>query len=196
GSCRARRVVVHEVHCPAHGATVPWLAMRELLRSYLALAEGEGTEGIRRSVERQLVALHGGFQAAVPLVLEVLGVSGAPAPDDSARRVSARLADFMRRFVRLRSAKEPVLVLLDDAHWIDPVSDELVREIVTAVRDTRMLLLANYRPEYRPAWIRGSHCHQLALSPLGDAASRELLLDLLGTDDSLGDLANRIHERT
>jgi predicted ATPase len=59
-----------------------------------------------------------------------------------------------------------------------------------------MLLLANYRPEYRPAWIGGSHCHRLALSPLGDAASRELLLDLLGTDRSLGDLPDRIHERT
>src|SRR5262249_20386543 len=61
---------------------------------------------------------------------------------------------------------------------------------------TRMLLLANYRPEYRPAWIGGSHCHQLALSPLGDAASRELLRDLLGRDPSLGDLPDRIHERT
>jgi adenylate cyclase len=35
--CRARGVAVYEVHCPAHGATVPWLAIRELLQSYLAL---------------------------------------------------------------------------------------------------------------------------------------------------------------
>jgi class 3 adenylate cyclase len=194
--CRARGVVVHEVHCPAHGATVPWLALRELLRSYFALADGEGAEGIRRSVERQLLTLDEGFRAAVPLVLEVLGVSDAAAPRDAPRRPSARLGDFVQRYVHLRSTTEPVALLLDDAHWIDPASDELVREIVTAVRDTRMLLLANYRPEYRPTWIGGSHCHQLALPPLGEAASRELLLDLLGTDRSLNDLPNRIHERT
>src|SRR5262249_57185841 len=101
-----------------------------------------------------------GFRAALPLVLEVLGVSDPARPRDAPRSPSARLRDFVRRFVHLRSAKEPVLLLLDDAHWIDPASDELMREIVTGTRDTRMLLLANYRPEYRPAWMGGSHCHQ------------------------------------
>ena len=194
--CRARGVAVYEVHCPAHGATVPWLGIRDLLRSYLALTDGEGVEGIRRSVEQQLLALDVGFRDALPAVLEVLGVSDPAAPDHSPQGVGARLAGFLRRFVRLRSAQEPVVVLLDDAHWIDPASDELVREIVAAVRGTRTLLLANFRPEYRPAWIGGSHYHQLALSPLGEEASRELLLDLLGSDGSLGDLPDRVRERT
>jgi adenylate cyclase len=102
----------------------------------------------------------------------------------------------MRPFVRLLSAKKPVMLLLDDAHWIDRASDELVREIVASVRGTRMLLLANFRPEYRPAWIGGSHYHQLALAPLGPEASRELLRDLLGSDASLGDLPDRVREHT
>ena len=194
--CRARGVAVCEVHCPAHGATVPWLAIRELLRSYLALAPGDGVEVIRRSVGEQLLALDAGFGDAIPLVLEVLGVSDPPTPGHSPQNVTARLAGFMRRFVPLRSANEPVVLLLDDAHWIDRASDELVREIVASVRDTRTLLLANFRPEYRPAWIGGSHYHQLALSPLGDGASRELLLHLLGPDSSLGELSDRIRERT
>jgi class 3 adenylate cyclase len=189
---RARGVAVYEVHCPAHGATVPWFAIRDLLRSSFALAHDDEVEAIRRSVTQQLLALDAGFGDAVPLVLEVLGVSDSAAPP----RVTTQLAGFMRRFVRLRSANEPVVLLLDDAHWIDRASDELVREIAASVRGTRTLLLANFRPEYRPAWIGGSHYHQLALSTLGEEASRELLQDLLGLDGSLGELAERVRERT
>src|SRR5262249_40348880 len=127
--CRDRGVVVHEVHCPSHGPTVSWLAIRQLLRSYFALADTDRAEAVRRSVERQLLALDGGFRAAVPLVLEVLGVSNATTVGDSPQSSNARLADFVRRFISLRSANEPVALLLDDAHWIDLASDELVRQI-------------------------------------------------------------------
>src|SRR5437867_1162491 len=194
--CRAREVAVYEVHCPAHGATVPWLAIRDLLRSYFGLAQGDGVEAIRRSVAQQLRALDAGFGDAVPLVLEVLGVSDAATPSHPPQRATSQLAAFMRRFFRLRSTNQPGMVLVDDAHWMDRASDDLVGEIAASVRGTRTLLLANFRPEYRPAWIGGSHYHQLALSPLGAEASRELLHDLLGSDSSLGELGARILERT
>jgi adenylate cyclase len=180
--CRARGVAVYEVHCPAHGATVPWLAIRELLQSYFALDQREGVEAIRRSVGQQLRALDAEFEDAIPLVLEVLGVGDAAAPDGPPQKVATRLAAFMRRFVRLRSANEPILLLLDDAHWIDRASDELVQEVGASVRDTRTLLLANFRPEYRPAWIGGSHY--------------QLVHDLLGSDGSLGEVSDLIRERT
>src|SRR5262249_49725328 len=172
--CRARAVLVHEVHCPPHGATAPWLAAGDLLRSYFGLAEGDGVDGIRRRVAAELQAREAGLGEALPLVLELLGVgdpgAGSPPPES----VTPPLAAFVRRFVPLKSAGGPVVVLLDDAHWIDRASAELVREIAASVRDTRTLLLANFRPEFQPAWIGGPHYQQLALAPLGEAQSREL----------------------
>jgi len=194
--CRARAAVVYEVHCPAHAATVPWFAMRELLRSFLGLAQGDEVDAIRRRVAEQLRALDPSFMDAVPRILEILGVVDTAAPSRPAPRATTELAGFMRRFFRLRSANQPGLVLIDDAHWMDRASDDLVREIAASVRGTRTLLLANFRPEYRPAWIGGSHYHQLALAPLGEEAGRELLRDLLGSDGSLGELSARILEHT
>jgi class 3 adenylate cyclase len=191
--CRTRGVAVHEVHCPPHGATVPWLAIRDLMRGYFGLAPDIAADATRRSVERQLLELDAGFASTVPLVLEILGVGDSR---HSTQRPTTQLASFMRRFFRLQSSNQPGVVLLDDAHWIDPASDELVQVIAASVRGTRTLLLANFRPEYTPAWIGGSHYHQLALSPLGEEAGRELLRDLLGSDGSLGELSARILERT
>ena len=194
--CRTRGIAVYEVHCPAHGTTVPWLAMRDLLRSCFGLAGDEGVETIRESVRYQLEALDGDVRDAPALVLELLGVTDGSALDRAPESLNARLAAFLRRFIRLRTAKELVLLVLDDAHWIDQASDELVREIVASVRDTRTLFLANFRPDYRPAWIGGSNYHQLALAPLGEADSRELLRELLGSDRSLAELSERIRART
>ena len=194
--CRARGTAAYEVHCPAHAATVPWFAMRDLLRSYFGLSRDDEVGTIRQNVAEQLRALDAGLADAVPLVLEVLGIGAAAAPDRPPPRVTLELARFMRRFVRLRSVNQPGVVLIDDAHWMDRASDDLVSEIAASVRGTRTLLLANFRPEYRPAWLGGSHYHQLALAPLGDGAGRELLSDLLGSDDSLGELSGRILERT
>ena len=190
--CRARGIAVYEAHCPAHGATVPWLAMREFVRSCLGLAGGEDPGAVRRAAE----GLGADFADDVPPVLELLGIGGRAAPIPAAPPLAERAGAFLRRFVRARSARQGMLVLFDDLHWIDPASDAAMPALVSAVRDTRAVLVANFRPEYHPAWIGGSHYHQIALSPLGAAAARELLLDLLGPDVSLGGLSDRIRERT
>ena len=194
--CRSRGIAVYEVHCPAHGATVPWLAVRDVLRSCFTVSPGHEIEDIRRSVTQQLLDLDPGWRGAAPIVLDALGITDPAPPDRSPHDVGTALGEVMRRFVRLRSAKKPFVLLLDDAHWIDRASDEIVRDIVASVRGARTLLLANFRPDYRPQWIGGSHYHQLALAPLGEASTRELLRDLLGSDDSLGDLPDRVRERT
>src|SRR5262245_46979465 len=192
--CRARGVALYEAHCPAHAATVPRFAIRDLLRSFLGLSPTDDVEATRRSVAEQLRVLDAGLATAVPLVLDVLGVGDGAA--EPSTRATIDLAGFMRRLLRLRSAAQPALVLIDDAHWMDPASHELVRELAAAVRGTRTLLLTNFRPEYRPAWTGGSHYHQLALSPLGAEAARELLDELLGSHGALSELAASILERT
>jgi len=195
--CRARGVAVHEAHCPAHGSTIPLLPIRDLFRSYLRLDPGNASASeVQREVGVRLRELDPNFEEAIPLVLDLLGIAPTAAPDPARASFADELPLFLRRFVRLASAREPVVVLLDDAHWIDRASDELVRELVAAVPGTRTLVVANFRPEFRPEWIGGAHYHQLSLAPLNEDASRELLAELLGGDASLGDLPDRIWERT
>src|SRR5439155_5073611 len=70
--CPGRGIAVYEVHCPAHGATVPWLAMRDLLRSCFGLAGDERVDAIRHSVRHQLEAFDGDVRDALAVVLELL----------------------------------------------------------------------------------------------------------------------------
>jgi class 3 adenylate cyclase len=190
--CRTAGVAVYEVHCPPHGATVSWLAARELLRRCLGITDN----GEPRRIEAELTAIDSDLTSAVPLVLEVLGHGELGVPGTAAEPLIRGLAGVLQRVLRARGAREPLVLVLDDAHWMDSSSHALVSELLNSPLDSRVLVIANFRSEFRPSWVGGSRYHQLALSPLGEAASHELLRELLGTDASLGQLPDRIQERT
>jgi adenylate cyclase len=88
-----------------------------------------------------------------------------------------------------------VVLLIDDVHWIDPESNDLLAKLVEAVGWTRTLLLLNFRPEYRAEWMTASYHQRLQLAPLTAEASDALLRELVGDDPSNGDVRAMIQER-
>src|SRR5256712_3872234 len=115
--CRAQGIAVHEAHCPSHGAAVPLLPIRELVRSCLALGADEPEADVRRKVAERLLALDLGLDDALPIVLELLGVPDpqASSPVADAHTRHRRLAELMRRGLRAARAAQPVVLLVDDA---------------------------------------------------------------------------------
>jgi tetratricopeptide (TPR) repeat protein len=103
---------------------------------------------------------------------------------------------FVRRLVQARSAQEPTVIFMDDLHWIDAASDELLAQLVEAVPATPTLLLVNFRPEYAAEWTRKSYYEQLPLMPLGAGDVEAMLRELLGSDESVERLSAVIRERT
>ena len=196
--CRAKNIPVTDGHCPAHGKTIPFLPILEMLRNFFGIeVETDSDHEARRKIAGELTLLRGDFQDLVPLVLDFLGVPDPeqPAPNLGAEGRQQQLFAFVRRLIQARSEREPSVLLIDDLHWIDPGSDEFVSQAVEAVGGTRTLLLLNFRPEYHAAWMQKSNYHQLPLAPLGPEAIRDLLDDLLGNDPSIADLAGAIHQR-
>jgi class 3 adenylate cyclase len=74
----------------------------------------------------------------------------------------------------------PVLLLIEDAHWIDPTSEELVGLTIEQSRDTRLLVLVTYRPEYTPPWGNHANLTRLALNRLGQRQCAELVAAVTG----------------
>jgi len=195
--CRARGVQILEAHCPAHGATVPHLALLELLRGYFGLTERDSGELAREKVATAVAQLNPGLRDVLPLVFDFLGVPdpAAPLPRVDPEERHRQLFRFVRRLVQSRP-EEPGVILVDDLHWIDAGSDAFLAQVVEAIPPTRTLLLVNFRPEYHATWMGKSYYQQVALQPLGFAASAELVHELLGYDPSLDGIPQRIQTRT
>jgi hypothetical protein len=63
----------------------------------------------------------------------------------------------------------PALSVIEDAHWIDEVSESMLAEFLTVIPQTPSVVLATYRPEYERALARAHGAHTIALAPLSDS---------------------------
>jgi class 3 adenylate cyclase len=194
--CRAQGIAVHEAQCPAHGAGVPLLPIRQLVRSLLALDDATPETEIVASMRARLAACDADLAAAAPVIFDLLGIAD---PDGTAGDDGERtpLRTVVGRLVQAIGAKHPIVLFIDDAHWIDESSDEVVHEIAGTAHQTRALLLANFRGGYDLCWTaETSRVHQVPLAPLSHSAAQALLAELLGDDQSTGELLALIGERT
>jgi class 3 adenylate cyclase/predicted ATPase len=109
---------------------------------------------------------------AILLLADLLGVPTAASralPDMSPQQRRALLfRTFLARVNRL-AARGPVLMMLEDAHWLDPTSRELFDQIVDRLQDLPVLLVATFRPELSPPWTRFPHVTLLTLNRLPQA---------------------------
>jgi class 3 adenylate cyclase/tetratricopeptide (TPR) repeat protein len=196
--CRARGVAVYEAHCPSHGKLVPLLPVLEMFRNYFGITHRDSDQLAREKIAGRMLLLDRDLEPFLPLAFDFLGV---PDPQRAALTIDPavrqrQLVAFTRRLVQARSAREPAVLFLDDAHWIDEGSDVFFAQVADIVPGTRTTFLLNFRPEYSAEWMSRPSYQQLPLHPLGTEAIDELLADLLGADPSLARLPPLMRERT
>lgn len=197
-ACRERGLRVDTTRGVAHGQALSLRPALGLLRKLLGIEEGQDAVEARRRVEAALLTLDPAFEPDLPLLLDFLGLADPERRleriDPEARR--RRLIVFAGRLLQARSRHQPALILIEDLHWIDAGSAAFVEELVAAAAGTRTLIVATFRPEYEAAWLGGRGAEELALAPLDERASIELLSALLGDDPSLAGLPESIRGRT
>ena len=126
---------------------------------------------------------------------DLLGIADPAAPlpsiDPDARR--RRLTALVNAASLARET--PAVYVVEDAHWIDEVSESMLAEFLTVIPQTPSLVLVTYRPEYRGALTRVPGAQTIALAPLSDSETAALITELLGPDPSVGALGQTIAER-
>ena len=187
----ARDVEVFKVFCESHASQVPFHAVARLLRVAF------GVEGLDTQVARD--GLRERITEADPedllLFDDLLGIADPDAelpkidPDARRRRLTALVN------AALLARETPALYVIEDAHWIDEVSESMLAEFFAVIPQTPSLVLATYRPEYEGALARVHGAQTIALAPLGDSETATLITELLGSDPSVGALGHTIAER-
>lgn len=196
---RSRRgVLVLETFSVSHGKAFPNLPLIELLKNYFQITTQDDERRCREKVIGKALALERSFEDLVPYILYLLGIGeGGPVlveMDPQIRR--ERTFDAIRQLLVRESRNQPVHLLFEDLQWLDRETEAFLTYLIDHVPDARILLLVNYRPEYRPAWAHAAHWSTLRLEPLGPSDAQGLLAALLGEDRSLVPLKQLILEKT
>jgi class 3 adenylate cyclase/energy-coupling factor transporter ATP-binding protein EcfA2 len=191
GIARRQGVEVFTTFCESHTSQVSFHAVARLLRART------GVEGLDGQTARDRVRDRVPDADPEDLLLfhDVLGIADPEvelpkiAPDARRRRLTALVnaASLART--------EPAVFVIEDAHWIDEVSDSMLAEFVTVVPQTPSLVLVTYRPEYEGALARVHGAQTIALAPLSDSETTALVSGLLGPDPSIGALGQKIAQR-
>ena len=115
----------------------------------------------------------------------------------SPRRNAASTPSTAVKRLLLREAKvQPLLVLIEDLHWIDSETQAVLDSLVESLPTARLLLLVNYRPEYQHGWGSKTYYTQLRIDPLPPESADELLETCSGQDAGLQPLKRLLIERT
>ena len=181
---------VLEAYSVSHGKASAWLPVLELLRSYFGLADTDEEAARRDKVRAVLSVLDAALDDTRPYLFGLLGIVEAPDPlaqmDANIRR--QRTLDAIKRILVRESLNQPLVVIFEDLHWIDPQTQALLGLLADSFANARILLLVNYRPEYRHEWTNKSCYSELRLDPLAGADGAAMLAALLGEGVELNPL--------
>ena len=186
-----RGVPVFTTYCESHTTDIPFNVFARLLRATT------GTAGM--SPDRVGEEIRARLPNADPddllLIDDVLGIGDSAAatpdigPDARRRRLTALIN------AAALAQREPTVVVVEDAHWIDAASESMLADFMAVIPQVPSLMLITYRPEYRGALSRVPGAQTIALRPLSEAHTTALTTELVGGDESLDGLVERVVSR-
>ena len=187
-----------ECSSDSYGKAFPYLPLIDMLQSYLQIAPGDDDRRKLEKVTGRVLGLDRTLDDTIPFLLALLGVADPAAPIDKMDPLIRRRRTFdaLSRVVLRESVNQPVLVVMEDLHWLDVESQSFLTMLGRAVEGARILLLVNYRPEYQPQWDAATSHSQLRLKAFERDDAEQLLIALLGTSPALVDLKRLIVEKT
>jgi adenylate cyclase len=188
---KSRDVEVFSTFCESHATDI---ALRVVTRLWRAAAGvmGLDDENARARVRERVPDAD---EQDLLLVDDLLGIAdpevSLPRIDPDARR--RRLTALVNAALLART--RPALYVIEDAHWIDAVSESMLADFFTVIPQTPSMVVITYRPEYEGTLTRIHGAQTIALAPLSDPESSALVAKLLGPDSSVGEVGEAIVAR-
>jgi class 3 adenylate cyclase/tetratricopeptide (TPR) repeat protein len=197
-SHRTQGSLLVESSSVSYGKATAFLPLVDLLRAYFQIEARDEARKIREKVTGKLFSLDRALEPSLPALLWLLDV---PVDDPQWQRLEPpqrrqQTLDGIKRVLLRESQVQPLLLVFEDLHWIDAETQAFLDSVVESLPTARLLLLVNYRPEYRHAWGSKTYYRQLRIDPLPPESAEELLGGLLGNHAGLQPLKRLLIERT
>ena len=175
-----------------------YLPFVRIFQSFFAIGVDEEPSSVRAKIGAGLAALNAETESTVPALFNLLGVE----PKDSAwaeldpQERRQHLVDAICSVLLLASRARPLILILEDLHWIDSETQNVIDQLVESVARSPILCVVTYRPEYRHEWGGKLHYRQLRLEVLPDRHAALLLQSLIGLDPQVTRLKEILLQQT
>jgi tetratricopeptide (TPR) repeat protein len=178
------RVTWVEGRCVSYGTAISYWLLLDLLRSDCRIVETDTPEAIAEKVRSGLLEVGMDPEEDSLVLLHLLGISdiGGSSVLSNPEAVKRKTFEVFHRLSIKASTQRPLILVLEDLHWIDKISEEFLGFLAENAPDARILILATYRPGYRPPWIDKSYGGQTPLPPLSRDESLLMVRSVLSAE--------------
>ena len=170
-----------ETFSVSHGKAYPYLPLIDLLKNYFQLIPQDDERRRREKLTGKVLTLDRSLEDTLPYLFYLLGIAEPSSPlqqmDPQIRR--KRTLEAIKRVLIRESLNQPLILVFEDLHWLDNETQAFLTLLSESIASAKILLLVNYRPEYRHEWGSKTYYTQLRLDPLSQADAEEMLTALL-----------------
>jgi class 3 adenylate cyclase/tetratricopeptide (TPR) repeat protein len=167
--------------CISYGKEMAYLPIIDLLKHNFQVEEGDDDATISAKIEQGMGALGAELQPAIPHVKYLLSV---PPGDDAVLRMDAqqrrlKLFEALRAMMLQGGQRRPLVLAIEDLHWIDKTSEEVLLHLADSIPAAQVLLLMTYRPGYENPFGERTYTTRIGLRTLSDRDSLRLAAGML-----------------
>lgn len=186
-----------EGRCLQYGGSMAYLPVLDILRSYFDIKEGDREFLIKKKMEEKVFDLDEKLKSVIPPFQSLLSLKvddedfSKLEPKKKRERTFEGLRDILVR----GSQERPLILTVEDIHWIDKTSEEFLDYMIGWLANTPIMLLLLYRPEYTHPWGSKSYYTKVGLDQLGTTSSSELVKAILEEGEVAPELRQLILNR-
>jgi hypothetical protein len=178
-------VTFQEGKCLSYSRGVAYHPVIDIVKSNFDIMADDGDVEIRAKLKRGLHILDANEASTLPYLLELLSVKDSGV-DPIALSPEARKDRIIRAIIRITikaSQIRPMIVAIEDLHWIDSNSEDYLKDLLDSISGARAFLIFTYRPEFVHTWGAKSYHSQVTLNRLSNRESLAMVSHLLGTEE-------------
>jgi predicted ATPase len=191
------RAFILSGRCSPDGQQTPFLPFIEVVRGSFRVSAGEVEQDVAQKLERGLTALglHSTRNLGLLLHLLALKVPDGALTGLDGVLIGLRTRELLQQLLEARTRLSPVVMVIEDLHWSDSASEELLHKFIDSGGKLRLLLLTTRRPEYAMPWLDRAVVKKLLLEPLPIGDIRRLIRARPGAEALPEPLAWQVAEK-
>jgi transcriptional regulator with AAA-type ATPase domain/class 3 adenylate cyclase/tetratricopeptide (TPR) repeat protein len=192
-----RRVTWLEGHCTPDGQTTPYAPILQILNANFEIEDGDNPAQIDEKLRRGLRQIDSALERLLPSLREPYGL---PGEDDALKHLTAKdrrqkTFDAIQALTIAGSHRRPLVLFVEDVHWIDKTSEEYLAFFIESLAGTPVLLITTQRSGYSVRWADKTYYTQIALDQLNTGEVDAMVERVLGTPGLPPDLTRRVYDK-
>jgi serine/threonine protein kinase/class 3 adenylate cyclase len=168
------RITLVEGRCQSHGERAPYLPLIQACRAVLGVRDEDPAEVQLAAVLERVSSIDPGLDSLLPLYLHLLSIHTErhPLPEHlEGKPFRHAMQEALVALFTLASRENPVVLILEDWHWVDEASHDAIRQLVEMCPGYPLLVAVSYRPDAAPDWGTPGQLRTIHLAALGPLSS-------------------------